>query len=713
MSCRNRTREVESENSGNPSGRTFGEMVKHHVLDQEGVLRRKVGSLLGRGPRKRRAHARLQESEERYRVAIENSNDGIALIRGDKHLYVNGRLLRMLEYDTPGELIGKSVLLTVHPGDREMVAGFLCKGERGEPAPDRYEFRVVTKSGGTKHVEASVSRVTYDGERAGLAFLRDVTERKRAERAVRESEEKFRLLFEKSTDPILLLDGDTYVDCNEAALRFMSCTKDRLIGLHPWDISPERQPDGCLSFERAREHIEKAIREGSDRFEWVRRTFAGEERWFDVSLTLIPLLGKDVIYTVWRDITARKRAEDSVHVSQLQLTEMADLAKLAYWESDETLREFIFNDAFYALFGTTAEEEGGYRMPREKYFEKFVHPDDLERVWADVHKERAHLGVDGLAEHEHRAIRKDGGIIHILTRTRIVKDRGGRIVKVIGANQDITDRKRLEERFLHAQKMEALGTLSAGIAHDFNNILIGIVGFANLAIERSLDSAKVRQHLLRVLQATQRGKDLVKQILSYSRREDIREPIELIPVVRESVKMLRASLPAEVEIHENIRAEASLVHANPTQIQQVIFNLATNAVHAMGGEGGALTIELSSFSAPCLASGPDPAWSPGPYVRLSVSDTGIGMERDTLDRVFDPFFTTKKRGEGTGLGLWVVQGIVKQHDGRIAVESEPGKGSTFTVYFPEIAEGSVPAAISHETLPASDEHSLSMMKSPS
>jgi PAS domain S-box-containing protein len=250
-----------------------------------------------------------QESEELYRVAVEHSRDGVALIRGDKHLYVNAQLLHMLGCASPDELVGKSILLSVHPDDREMVARFVRKGEGGGSAPDRYEFRIVTKTGVTRHVEVSAARVTYDGEPVGLAFLRDITERKMAEEALRESEEKFRLLFEKSMDPILLLDGDTYADCNEASLRLMGCSRDRLVGLHPWDISPERQPDGRLSCQKASETIATALREGVSRFEWLHHTFDGQELWADVSLTVVPIGGRQIMYTVWRDIEKRKRAE--------------------------------------------------------------------------------------------------------------------------------------------------------------------------------------------------------------------------------------------------------------------------------------------------------------------------------------------------------------------------------------------------------------------
>ncbi len=268
----------------------------------------------------------------------------------------------------------------------------------------------------------------------GLAFLRDITERKRAEEALRESEEKFRLLFKKSMDPILLLDGDTYADCNEASLRLMGCSRDQLVGLHPWDISPERQPDGRLSWQKAHETIETALREGVTRFEWLHHTFDGLELWADVSLTVVPIGGRQVMYTVWRDIEKRKRAEEALLTSQFHLSEAMDLAKIVHWELDHATETFTFNDSFYAFYGTTAEQEGGYRMAAEEYTKRFVHPDDRAIVQQSAQDIKAGQDPEFLVDLEHRIIRRDGEVRHILTRTRGFGDAVGHVIRCHGAN---------------------------------------------------------------------------------------------------------------------------------------------------------------------------------------------------------------------------------------------------------------------------------------
>jgi CheY-like chemotaxis protein len=238
--------------------------------------------------------------------------------------------------------------------------------------------------------------------------------------------------------------------------------------------------------------------------------------------------------------------------------------------------------------------------------------------------------------------------------------------------------------------MEAIGTLSAGIAHDFNNILTAILGFADLGFEDAPVDSKARRHLSRILRAAQRGKDLVTQILSFSRKgEEELMPTLLAPVVKESTRMLRASLPKTIEIRGDVTTEPSIALADPTQIQQIIMNLGINAAHAMWQGRGLMTVDLSCVTV-TPEDTPDPGLAPGPCLKLSVGDTGTGMDRDVLERVFDPFFTTKKRGEGTGLGLWVVQTIVKNHKGAITVRSTPGKGSVFEVFLPRIPEQALP-----------------------
>jgi len=269
------------------------------------------------------------------------------------------------------------------------------------------------------------------------------------------------------------------------------------------------------------------------------------------------------------------------------------------------------------------------------------------------------------------------------------------------------ERRRLEHQLRQSQKMEAIGTLAGGIAHDFNNILAAIIGFSEIAAGRIPADSKAQGSLKRILDAGIRGRNLIKQILAFSRQsEQEKKPLRLSLVVDETLGLLRASLPSTIDIQFNIAGQSRLVLADVGQIQQVILNLCTNAAYSMREKGGAIAIDLSDFTFLAPGEAPHALLNPGSYLKLSVKDTGDGIAGDILHRIFDPFFTTKKQGEGTGLGLSVVLGIVESHGGAITVRSEPGKGSVFAVYLPRVFEDGAQTSGRDEKTPTGKEQIL-------
>jgi len=293
--------------------------------------------------------------------------------------------------------------------------------------------------------------------------------------------------------------------------------------------------------------------------------------------------------------------------------------------------------------------------------------------------------------------RKDGSVGRGLMSARSIHLQG--VPHIRSITRDITERKRaeqerrmLEARLQRAEKMEAIGTLAGGIAHDFNNILMATIGFTELARIEETPEAR-NECLAQVMVACKRAKDLVNQILTFSRMQETeKQPVQITPVIKEGIKLLRSSIPSTIEIREAIENKPTVVIADPTQIHQVLMNLCTNSAYAMRQSGGVLQISLKQEE---IGKGAAPAphgLAPGRYAKLTVSDTGQGIDEASLDRIFDPFYTTKRQGEGTGLGLSVVYGIVKGSGGSVEATSKPGQGTTITVYLPLTAPSRETAA---------------------
>ena len=287
--------------------------------------------------------------------------------------------------------------------------------------------------------------------------------------------------------------------------------------------------------------------------------------------------------------------------------------------------------------------------------------------------------------------RKNRGIVYASLSSYPVKIRGDNFVLSIA--RDVTEQKKSEEerhkleaQLRQAQKMEAIGILAGGIAHDFNNILSAIIGYGDLIeMHTSNENSNIRSYLAELLKACFRAKDLVQQILTFSRQSEQRKvPLEIATIVKEALKLLRSSLPATIEIRPKIATDLGSILADPTQIHQIVMNLCTNAGHAMRQHGGILEVSLAKREIDPQFSVRLPHIAPGPHLELTVSDTGHGFSDHIMEQIFDPYFTTKDKGEGTGLGLAVVHGIVKSHGGEITVTSEIGKGTTFRVYLPII-----------------------------
>ncbi|MBF0496168.1 MAG: PAS domain S-box protein [Deltaproteobacteria bacterium] len=349
------------------------------------------------------------------------------------------------------------------------------------------------------------------------------------------------------------------------------------------------------------------------------------------------------------------------------------------------------NSVFLTLFGRSREEV----MNRD--FFSMINRDQSDQSFYQSARD---AGIKGETWKERlQFIGPDGETVDLATAVSPVKDEAGTIANFVALMRDVTNEVQMEKHLRQAQKMDSIGTLAGGIAHDFNNILGAIIGYAEMA----RDDARVGEvdpvNLDEVLRASQRARELVRQILTFSRQaEQEKHPIRISLIVKESLKLLRASLPTTIEIKQEITDSEAVVMADPTQIHQVMMNLCTNALHAMP-DGGVLGVKLLAVNIDQKFLTRYPGLKSGPYLKLVVSDTGTGMSQETLDKIFDPFFTTKKKGEGTGLGLSVVHGIIKGHGGAVDVKSESGKGTSVAIMLPKIQKEILQTGEATETVP--------------
>jgi PAS domain S-box-containing protein len=433
-----------------------------------------------------------------------------------------------------------------------------------------------------------------------------------------------------------------------------------------------------------------------------------------------------------KENTKSKNAEAAVTESEGLFKSLGENAPdIIYTLDMDGLLTYV-NPAWENILGYKKEEVIG------KYLVDYASKEDAKGYFQTFKRMRDHEETIGDATVS--LLDRDGDVRLFKASCSPNFNSEGKMIGAVGVLKDITQQRRLEVQLQQSQKMEAIGTLAGGITHDFNNILSAILGYTELAILDAKDERKIRQHLEKIQGAGNRARDLVNQILAFSRQtKQERFPVQLSSIVKEALKMLRASLPSTIEIRQKIQAEQGPVEADSTQIHQVLMNLCTNAAHAMQENGGILEIGIQNVDFGLRSTDYEKGKKqttlgghasdstgqanqvsesqieyldvfPGPYLKLTVRDTGIGMTPDVLRRIFDPYFTTKEKAHGTGLGLSVVHGIIKSHGGSITVESEPGQGTTFHVYLPRMEypkrKGDKMAASPHKGIPTGHERIL-------
>ncbi len=380
-----------------------------------------------------------------------------------------------------------------------------------------------------------------------------------------------------------------------------------------------------------------------------------------------------------RMVQERNKAEAALRESEKNYRELVQSANSIIMRMDTEGKITFFNTYARNFFGYREEEIIGKNVIGTIVPERNIAGYDLALMIKDIgaHPER-------YVSNENENIRRNGERVQVTWMNKAIYDKAGNVSEILCVGIDVTEKWQLEKRLAQAQKMESIGTLAGGIAHDFNNILSAVIGYTELSLIDIPKGSALQNNLQQVLKAGGRAKDLVRQILTFSRqRENELVPVKVSLIVNEALKLLRASLPTTIKMRHHIKSYLAVL-TDPTNIHQVLMNLCTNASFAMQEEGGVLEVSLSDVDLDADFAKQHPDVKPGKFIRLIVSDTGYGMSPEVSERIFDPFFTTKKMGQGTGMGLSVVHGIVKSHGGTIIVESSPGKGSAFSVFLPAI-----------------------------
>jgi two-component system cell cycle sensor histidine kinase/response regulator CckA len=629
---------------------------------------RRDGVLLGHGIVLRDTERKREEELERYRACIDHAADALFTHRDGVVIDVNQRACESLGY-TRDELIGK------HPSEFDpdvtpaQLDDMLVRLTAGETVA--FDSRHRRKDGSVFPVEVRMRTFLSNGVRLAFCLVRDITERKRTEEKLRASEERFEFALRGANDGIwdwnLLTDDVVFSSRWKSMLGYADADLPDHVGTWRSLVHPDDLPAAA---ERVRQYLSNEIdkyeiefrmahKEGGYRNILARGYVVSDDRQRPVRF-----VGTHV------DVTERKRAELALRKSEEMLRRAQAIAHVTSWSFDIATSMFSISDEGTQLMSGEYAHADVIRT---------VHPDDAARVDAAW---RAAVGGAPF-ELEHRLF-IDGEVKWVCVRATTDLDGEGRPVTIIGVTQDVTTRRALEEQILQRQKMEAIGQLAGGIAHDFNNIIAAVLTYAEVVAYELGDDHQLRPDVQEIAAAAQRAAALTGQLLTFSRQQPCHSRIlALNPIVEGLDSMLRRIIGEDIEITTVLGPMLGSIEADRGQLEQLLLNLAVNGRDAMP-TGGKLRIETSNVDLDATLA-LSVGVAPGSYVMLSVGDTGCGIDEATRPRIFEPFFTTKQVGKGTGLGLAIVFGIVKQAGGGIAVDSVPGRGARFNVYFPRVA----------------------------
>jgi PAS domain S-box-containing protein len=650
----------------------------------------------------RSAHAATERSLAQLRAVVSHMAGGLVVADAAGNLLDwNPAALRMHGYDSAEEVrrhLGSftETFVLSEPGGAPLPLSEwpMSRVLRGEPVAD-CELEVRRRDTGLELIISYSGSLVPDptgGPALAVLTLRDVTAQRRPEVERHASDTLFRAAFEDTSVAMVVTDlNHRFVRVNAAFAKLFGYARDEMLGMSMPDIThPHDLADSYARRER--------LLSGQSHFTHKKRYLHRDGRvlWAVTNVSLVrDAEGRPLVYVGQvQDVTAQKLAEDEARASEGRLRAFFDSTTVAMVEISPDARYLKANAAFYRMFGYTPADLPGLTVA------DVVFPEERDAVLEQFR--RVGEGRVTSYEADRRYRRKDGSALHARVSVVAVRDESGRPAGVTAVVVDMTERKKLEEQFRQAQKMEAVGRLAGGIAHDFNNLLTVINGYGQILLERLPAADPTRELVQQMTYAGERAAGLTAQLLAFSRKAIV-EPkvLDLNAVVMQSANLLRRLIGEDITLATALAPGLERIKADPTQIEQVILNLAVNAKDAMP-TGGKLTIETRATT---LRDEDTlyPDLPRGRYVQLAISDTGCGMTDEVKARIFEPFFTTKEPGKGTGLGLAVVHGAVRQSGGRVDVYSELGIGTTFKILLPAVVGASAPLSRSVRIAPTGAE----------
>ncbi len=616
---------------------------------------------------RKRSQRYLSEAREQWVRTFDAIPDLVAIIDKDKRIVQANRALAEHLGLPKEQLSGQPCFGLIH---RTKAPPAFCPHTLMVQDEKEHGVEIHEETlGGFFYLTASPLLDSEGNLRGCVHVARNINQRKRAEEALRQSEEKYRLMFESSPLGVLHFDDTgTITACNDNLVAILGSSREKLIGLNTIRDLEDTKVIGAIQ-----EALAGKLGHYEDSYTSVT---AGKTT--PVKCDFAPIMSPEGTVLggigIVEDITERKRAEEALRRSEYLYRSVIENIEDVFYRSDAEGKLLMVSPSGARLFGyDTVEETIG--LPLDSFW---VDPQEWQRLIGIVKEQGKATDFEGILK------RKDGSTFVATLSTHFYRDDDGVIIGTEGIIHDISDRKRIEAQLLQSQKMEAIGTLAGGIAHEVNNLLQVVLGHADmLLMSKGLDE-KFAKSLETIRMTAHNGADLVKRILTFSRRaEPEKSTVNLTEAVRRVEGILRRIIPRMIRLEMFLEENLRMISADYSQIEQILLNLAVNARDAMP-EGGRLVFETKNVTIRREYCRTHPEVKPGKYVLLTVSDTGQGMAKETLDRIFEPFFTTKQPGKGTGLGLSMVFGVVKSHGGHITCYSEVGLGSTFGIYFPAL-----------------------------